>query len=69
VDFVVEHGRRLLGIEVKRAAQAGYNDASSLRQFLEEYPEASGGLLLYGGKAIRRLGEKIVALPWTMVTG
>jgi hypothetical protein len=65
---VVEHGRRLLGIEVKRAAQVGYNDAASLRQFLEEYPEASGGLLLYGGKAIRRLGEKIVALPWTAVT-
>ncbi len=69
VDFVVEHGRRLLAIEVKRAAQVGYGDAAVLRAFLEEYPEASGGLLLYGGRAIRRLGEKIVALPWTMVTG
>ncbi|MDY6876303.1 MAG: hypothetical protein SWK90_08900 [Chloroflexota bacterium] len=45
----------------------GYGDAASLRAFLDEYPEASGGLLLYGGKAIRRLGEKIVALPWTQI--
>jgi hypothetical protein len=29
----------------------------------------SGGLLLYDGRAIRRLVEKIVALPWTTVTG
>jgi predicted AAA+ superfamily ATPase len=69
VDFVVEHGRRLLAIEVKRAAQVNYGDAAALRAFLEEYPEASGGLLLYGGRAVRRLGEKIVALPWTMMTG
>jgi hypothetical protein len=69
VDFVVERGRRLLAIEVKRAAQVGYGDAVPLRAFLEEYPEASGGLLLYGGRAVRRLGERIVALPWTLVAG
>jgi predicted AAA+ superfamily ATPase len=69
VDFVVEHGRRLLAIEVKRAAQVGYGDVSSLHTFLDEYPEASGGLLLYGGRDVRRLGERVVALPWTMITG
>ncbi len=69
VDFVVEHGRHLLAIGVKRATQVGYGDVASLRVFLDEYPEASGGLLLYGGRAIRRLGDKIVALPWTAVTG
>lgn len=69
VDFVVEHGRRLLAVEVKQAAEVGYGDVASLRAFLDEYPEASGGVLLYGGRDIRRLGEKIVALPWTMVTG
>lgn len=69
VDFVMEHGRRLLAVEVKRATQVNYGDAASLRAFLDEYPEACGGLLLYGGRAIRRLGEKIVALPWTIVTG
>jgi hypothetical protein len=31
VDLVVEHGRRLLGIEVKMSAQ-GYGDTAALRQ-------------------------------------
>ena len=68
VDFVIEHGRRLLAIEVKRSAHVGYGDTMSLRAFLREYPEASGGLLLYGGREVRRLGERIVAVPWTVVT-
>lgn len=69
VDFVVEHGRRLLGIEVKWAIDVGFGDARHLRSFIEEYPEASGGLILYGGRKIRRLGEKIIAIPWVMLTG
>lgn len=69
IDFVVEHGRRLLAIEVKRTMRVGYGDTASLRAFLDEYPEAAGGLLLHGGREIRRLGEKIVALPWTVLTG
>ena len=69
VDFVVEHGRRLLGIEVKQTGHPGYGDCTGLVQFLAEHPLAAGGLLLHGGQEIRRLGEKIVALPWTMLTG
>jgi hypothetical protein len=38
-------------------------------RFLDENPQVVGGLLLHAGREIRRLGEKIVALPWTMVTG
>jgi predicted AAA+ superfamily ATPase len=69
VDFVVEHGRRLVGVEVKMSAQVSYKDTMPLRQFLEEYPQASGGLILYQGSAIRRLSEKILAVPWTLLTG
>jgi hypothetical protein len=69
VDFIVEHGRRLLAIEVKRTQRPGYDDCVGLVRFLAEYPQAVGGLLLHGGRDIRRLGEKIVALPWTAVTG
>jgi hypothetical protein len=69
VDFVLEHGRRLLGIEVKRTTQPGYGDIAGLRAFLAEHPQATGGLLLHGGNEIRRLDEKIVAAPWTMITG
>ncbi|MDI6768340.1 MAG: ATP-binding protein [Anaerolineales bacterium] len=69
VDFVLEHGRRLLAIEVKRSDNPGYGDAAGLRAFLSEYPNASGGLLVHGGCEIRRLDEKILAIPWTVVTG
>ncbi len=68
VDFVLEHGRRLLAIEVKRSANPGYGDAAGLRLFLAEYPQAAG-LLLHTGLEVRRLGEKIISAPWTMIAG
>ena len=69
VDFVLEHGQRLLAIEVKRTTNPGYDDAAGLRAFLAEYPQATRGLLLQTGREIRRLDEKIIAAPWTMVAG
>lgn len=69
VDFVVEHGRRLLAIEVKRTAQPNYGDTAGLRAFLKDYPKAAGGLLLHSGREIRHLDKNIVAVPWTMITG
>ncbi len=69
VDFVIEHGRRLLGVEVKLTDRPGYGDAAGLRAFLAEHPAAAGGLLLHSGREVRRLDEKIVSVPWTAVTG
>ncbi len=68
VDFILEHGRRLLAIEVKRTANPGYGDTAGLRSFQADYPH-SAGLLLHTGQEIRRLDERIIAVPWTMVTG
>lgn len=69
VDFVLEHGRRLLAIEVKLTDNLGYRDSAGIRLFLEKHPKASGGMIVYGGKEIKRLDEKIVAVPWSLVTG
>ncbi|MFN8489463.1 MAG: ATP-binding protein [Caldilineaceae bacterium] len=69
VDFVVEHGRRLLAIEIKITDNPGYRHADELRTFLQAHPDAVGGLLIHCGKSIRRLDEKIVAVPWTLLTG
>jgi predicted AAA+ superfamily ATPase len=69
VDFVLEYGRKLLAIEVKRTNHPGYADVSGLRAFLKEYPQASGGLLIHSGREVRRLDQKIIAVPWTMMTG
>lgn len=69
VDFVLEYGRRLLAIEVKLTGNPGYRDTAGLRLFLEKHPIAAGGLIVSGGKEINRLDEKIVAIPWPLVTG
>jgi hypothetical protein len=69
VDFVLEHGRKVLAIEVKHTAQPGFRDAAGLRAFLAGHPEAQGGLLLHSGREIRRLDENILAVPWTLATG
>lgn len=68
-DAGLEHGRRLLAIEVKLAERVGYADAASLRAFLGEHPRAVTGLLLYAGDEVIRLGERVVACPWTTVAG
>lgn len=67
VDFVVEHGRRLVAIEVKLALSAGYGDTAGLRAFMAEYPECEAGVVVHSGDEVRMLGERIVALPWTLL--
>jgi len=69
VDFIVEHGRKLLAIETKFSSHVHLRDADNLYAFLDEYPEAVGGLILYNVNQIHRLGEKIFAAPWFMITG
>jgi predicted AAA+ superfamily ATPase len=68
VDFVLEQGRRLLAFEVKLTTNPRFGDADGLRLFLSEN-KAVGGVLLHDGQEIKRLDERIVALPWTMLTG
>jgi predicted AAA+ superfamily ATPase len=69
VDFILEYGRKVLAIEVKQTSRPGYGDTAGLKAFLADHPDALGGLLLHGGTETRWLGEKIMAVPWTLVTG
>jgi predicted AAA+ superfamily ATPase len=69
VDFVVEHGRRVMAIEVKATNHPGYRDIAGLQAFISEHSTATAGLLLHSGKEIKRLDKKIVAVPWSMLTG
>ena len=66
---MLEHGRRVLAIEVKLASRPVHGDAAGLRAFLTEHPRVVGGLLLYTGQDIRRLDENILAVPCPLVTG
>lgn len=64
IDFVVEQGRHALAIEVKMTTRVGFEDAQGLAAFMSEHEQAVGGLLIYLGTEIKRLGERIVAVPW-----
>jgi predicted AAA+ superfamily ATPase len=68
VDFVIEHGRRLVAVEVKAGARVGRNDARGLIAFRDEYPKQfHGGLLLHDGEQIEWLSDGILAAPWHRV--
>lgn len=67
VDFVLEGRERLLPVEVKATPRPIPKDARGLEAFLEEYPEAEGGLLLHGGEGIFPLVPRVLAAPWWAV--
>lgn len=52
VDFVIEHGRRLIAVEVKFSQEVNFADASNVRLFMEEYPETAAGLIVYAGDEV-----------------
>jgi len=67
VDFVLEHGRRLLAIEVKLSETPRYGDTEDLRAFLDLHPHAAAGVLVHTGREVRRLDDRIVAVPWDLL--
>jgi hypothetical protein len=69
VDVVLEQGQRLVACEIKMSETAGFGDAENLRAFLAEHPKAVVGALIYRGQEVKRLDEKIVALPLSAVLG
>jgi predicted AAA+ superfamily ATPase len=69
VDFVVEHGRRLLAIEVKLTGNPTYKHITGLKDFIQAHPTTIGGILLHSGPTISHLSEKIIGIPWSMLTG
>jgi hypothetical protein len=58
-----------MAVEVKSTINPGYRDISGLQAFLSEHPNAAAGLLVHSGREIKRLDKKILAIPWTMLTG
>jgi uncharacterized protein len=67
VDFVVEQGRRLLAVEVKGTGTPRYQHTEGLRAFLGAHPQAQGGILLHQGDSVKYLGDRILAIPWTLL--
>lgn len=69
VDLVIEHGRRLVAVEIKLTSAPSYRDTEALQLFLEDYLETVAALLIHTGREVKRLHEKIVAIPWYLLSG
>lgn len=64
VDFVIEKGRRLLGIEVKSSGGVTASDFAGLKDLQQATGSASRGVLLYGGEEVVPFSKSLVAVPW-----
>jgi predicted AAA+ superfamily ATPase len=66
VDFVIEHGERLLPIEVKWSTTVSPSDLRGLTSFLDDHAErAPFGLVLHRAASPMALGPRILSLPLT----
>lgn len=68
VDFIVEHGERLIPIEVKWTDRPTLSDARHLKGFLSEHSrKANAGYVVCRCKHPLQLAPNIRALPWQML--
>ncbi len=62
VDFVLQRGVRVVGVEVKATSRIGPRDLAGLRALAEAEP-LHLGVLLYLGREVLLLDERILAVP------
>ena len=64
VDFVIRANGKVIGIEVKSAENLTFGDTRAMREFLKSHPEASKGIVVYGGNKIYPVASNVYAVPW-----
>jgi predicted AAA+ superfamily ATPase len=67
VDFVIESGRDCLAIEIRAASRWGERDLSGLKAFLEATPRCRAAVLAYNGTDAVKLGERLWAIPLSLL--
>jgi len=65
VDFIIEHGNKIIAVEVKLSKTIKYADIKNLKFFMEEYPETQLSLVIYNGNEIKYMEGKIIAVPFS----
>ena len=64
VDLVIEQGRDVWGVEIKRSATLQAKDGAGLRRLAVQVGEHfKGGILLYSGANCFSIGELLYAVP------
>ena len=64
VDFVLEHGKKLMALEVKMTTNPTVRDIQNLLLFMDKHPETVRGVLVHSGNVIKWLHSRVIALPW-----
>ena len=69
VDIVIEQGRQLAGIEVKASATVTRSDFKGLEKLKDACREQfAAGVVFYDGETILPFGEKLFAVPISLLT-
>ncbi|MFZ5806366.1 MAG: ATP-binding protein [Verrucomicrobiota bacterium] len=63
VDFVIEHKRNVIALEIKNATRWSKNDLAGLEAFISRTPQCNMGILAYNGDKILPIDNKIWAVP------
>ena len=69
VDFVIEHGRKLVAVEVKATGRLNMDNTQSLQDFVRRTPDCIAGVLTYFGEEVMPLGDKLWAVPLHQLLG
>jgi len=68
VDIIIEQGRQLAGIEIKASATVNQRDFIGLKKLQEAYgKQFTTGILFYDGENILPFGEKLFAVPISVI--
>jgi len=69
VDIIIEQGRQLAGIEIKAAATVTQNDFKGLNKLKDACNDQfAAGVVFYDGENILPFGEKLFAVPISILT-
>lgn len=67
VDFIIEVGNYCLAIEIKSGTRWDEKDLSGLKTFLSTTPNCKAAILAYNGTETVKLGDRLWAIPLSIV--
>jgi hypothetical protein len=67
VDFVIEVGRSCIALEIKSGARWESKELTHLKTFLSATPHCKAAILGYNGSDVARMGDKLWAIPLSLI--
>ncbi len=67
VDFILERGNQIIGIEVKLSDTVSMKDIKNLLLLKDFSDRFACGLIVYSGSEIKKLAQRIYAVPWFVI--